>query len=579
MDHASTVAPRLRDVGLEEGVMNRRSFVTTSGLSLAALLIERPLRSGLPGRPDPGTIHSPDEVVVICEKNAFVLTSSDGKTWSRADLWVKLSEVGNAVAVDLQSPEQNPKFIVLKWKAPRETTVRCLGDQWERSYGDLHWRAIGEERIMPWYFMELDGKVTNGFGVKTGCRSLCFWQMNTEDLTLTLDIRSGGNGVRLGDRILRAAEIVVQQGNEEDSPFVSTQKFCRLMCDSPRLPKQPVYGINDWYFTYGNSSEDLIIQHASLMADLTAENSNKPFCVVDAGWAVESPNVSRNCWGDSFDAPNSHFSDMAVLAEKIRRFGMRPGIWVRPLCGSIKDDVSRLMPKIPRMDSPKAPFLDPTISENIERIKNYFVLYRKWGYELIKHDFTTADLLGKWGFKMIESKDVTFDNWRFSDDTISNAEIVLNLYRAIREASGDTCIIGCNTLSHLSAGLFELQRIGDDTSGQEWDRTKRMGVNTLGFRIAQHKSFYATDGDCVGLTTKVPWEKNRQWMQLLAESGTPLFVSAQKEAVGDPQRTFIKQCFSTASQPMPTGEPLDWMENQCPSAWRLRGRVVQFDWN
>src|SRR5205823_11246671 len=113
------------------------------------------------------------------------------------------------------------------------------------------------------------------------------------------------------------------------------------------------------------------------------------------------------------------------------------------------------------------------------------------------------------------------------------AEIILDMYQAIREAAGPMYLIGCNTVSHLSAGLFELYRIGDDTSGEEWDRTRKMGVNTMGFRLVQHNTFYAADGDCVGLTPKVPWAKNEQWLRLLAESGAPLFISAQREAVGE----------------------------------------------
>ncbi len=89
--------------------------------------------------------------------------------------------------------------------------------------------------------------------------------------------------------------------------------------------------------------------------------------------------------------------------------------------------------------------------------------------------------------------------------------IFLHLYKAIREAAGEMCVIGCNTFSHLSAGLFELNRIGDDTSGNEWDRTRKMGVNTLAFRGVHHGTFYAADGDCVGLTNKIAWETNNGW--------------------------------------------------------------------
>jgi alpha-galactosidase len=524
-------------------------------------------------------MNRPDEISVTSESGSFTLKSVDGSTWRQHDVQVTSSPSDNALAVDIQSPTENLKFVTLKWKIPRNASVQCLGDQWERSYGDLRWSAVDKQRIMPWYFMEYDGRVTNGFGVRTGDRSLCFWQAGSGGVTLTLDVRSGGNGVSLGDRTLHAAEIVAQKGSEADSPFVSTRKFCALMCESPRLPKEPVYGINDWYFTYGNNSAELILEHASLTAGLAAQNTNKPFCVIDAGWAIEAPGISRGGWADNFSIPNHFFGDMSRLAEKIKALGMRPGIWVRPLCGSVKDDPARLMPRIPRTDSPNAPFLDPTIPENMNRITQYFQLYRSWGYELIKHDYSTADLLGKWGFEMIESRDVTFGNWRFHDNTRTNAEIILDLYKAIREASGDTCVIGCNSISHLSAGLFELQRVGDDTSGKEWERTRRMGVNTLGFRLPQHKTFYSADGDCVGLTTQVPWEKNKQWMQLVAETGTPLFISAQKEAVGEAQRAFIKQSFATASRPVPDAEPLDWMESQTPSSWRLLGRRVAFNWS
>ena len=257
---------------------------------------------------------------------------------------------------------------------------------------------------------------------------------------------------------------------------------------------------------------------------------------------------------------------------------MRPGIWTRPLCGSCRDAKNITLPLIKGREENK-PVLDPSIPENIERVKNYFKLYRKWGYEMVKFDFTTFDIFGKWGFEMMKDNSMTVPNWNMNDTTKTNAEIILHLYKSIREAAGETYIIGCNTISHLSAGLFELNRIGDDTSGNEWERTRKMGVNTLAFRTVQHGIFYAADGDCVGLTPKVPWTKNKQWMELVAKSGTPLFISAQPEATGAEQKVFIKECFRLASQQLPVGEPLDWMENQLPKKWKLNGKVEEFNWD
>jgi alpha-galactosidase len=180
--------------------------------------------------------------------------------------------------------------------------------------------------------------------------------------------------------------------------------------------------------------------------------------------------------------------------------------------------------------------------------------------------------------QMMRDNAMTQPDWSMYDTSKTNAEIISGMYTAIREAAGDIYIIGCNTFSHLSAGLFELNRIGDDTSGNEWDRTRKMGVNTLAFRGIHHGAFYAADADCVGLTTKVPWEKTEKWLQLVAKSGTPLFISAQPEATKDAQLKSIKECFKLASQELPLGEPLDWMETAVPKKWKLNGKVETFDW-
>ena len=128
--------------------------------------------------------------------------------------------------------------------------------------------------------------------------------------------------------------------------------------------------------------------------------------------------------------------------------------------------------------------------------------------------------------------EITDDGWAFADQTRTTAEIIHAFYVALREAAGTAMLLGCNTIGHLTAGLFELQRIGDDTSGRDWNRTRKMGVNTLAFRIPQHGAFFAIDADCVGVTNAVPWRFNRQWLDLLARSGTPLFVSVAPDALG-----------------------------------------------
>jgi len=519
----------------------------------------------------------PHEVWAERDEGWFKLPPDTKATWAAKGVQVAIDQIGNGLQVYVQSWKRPLKNIRLQWPYNTATQL-CLVDHWERTYGDIGWLQPKYDKKMPWYFIAHNNESAHCFGVKTGANTICHWLINNSNIELVMDTRCGGGGVVLGHRHLHAADIVTTKNAEGENLFATAQRFCKLMCDKPVLPKQPVYGINDWYFAYGNNSYDLIVEHTKLMADLVTNHDNKPFSVIDAGWAEYSPYFPGDGgWQEDFSKPNDKFKDMHKMADAIKNLGMRPGLWTRALCGKHDEPQSHCLPAIPGRDNPKMPVLDPSIEDNIARVKHDISLYKQWGYHLVKHDYSTYDILGKWGFQMTD--DITTPGWNFNDKTKTTAEITLNLYQAIREAAGDMNIIGCNTFSHLSAGLFEMNRIGDDTSGKEWARTRKMGVNTMGFRLPQHNHFYAVDGDCVGLTKDVAWSKNKQWMQLLAESSAPLFISAQPDALGAEQKEFIKQSFANAAKQQPVGEPLDWLTNQFPAKWKLNGREVNFDWS
>ncbi len=538
--------------------MKRKQFLKLSGFSTAALFFNR--LNATPSSPGP-SLHFPSKVS-LWGGNQWLDFSGSKEHWTLKQLSVDLQHTDDGMSVQVHAPNVAIEKIRLSWDWPAPATGKYLGDAWERSYGDLSWDSGLPTQKAPWYLLINDGAQTHAFGVKTGARSFCSWQAGPGKLELFLDMHSGGFGVRLHDRVLHAAEIVTMQSTPGEDPFHTDARFCKLMCDKPRLPEKPVYGINDWYFAYGNNSKDLILQSTRAMAELAPATGNRPFSVIDDGWQTED-----------FSKPNEKFGDMSLVAAEIKKLGMRPGLWTRPLLANKNDKATSLTPD---RGSGSERYLDPTLPENLQRIADIVRGYKQWGFDLVKHDYTTFDFFGRWGSQMKE--EMSLPGWHFNDQTRTNAEILLELYNTIREAAGNMYIIGCNTVSHLSAGIFELYRIGDDTSGKEWARTLKMGVNTMAFRLPQHNAFYAVDGDCVGLTTQISWEKNKQWMQLLAESGAPLFISAQPEATGPEQKAYIKKCFDLASREQPIGQPLDWMTNPRPAKWRLNGREVEFNW-
>ncbi len=554
--------------------MQRRKFIRLSGTAaLGGLIFPHWDAAAGPGE----LILPPSKVWIGLDDGLHEGVSFPQGIYTYRTITIRWKDLENAVRVEVESPTLALHFIRMEWRQPLTSGDSVLGDQWERTYGNTGFLPPAPDRKMPWYFIDHRASDTRCFGVKTGCNSMCYWQVGEELLSLTMDTRSGGIGVSLGNRVLSAADLVVTRRREGENVYATGRRFCRLLCEQPRLPRQPVYGINDWYYAYGNNNPDLILRQTGLLTDLATSTTNRPFSLVDAGWAFYSPLQPESCcWMDDFSRPNDKFKDMGRLAADIRKAGMRPGLWMRPLCGSHKDAPGLLLPAIPGRNDPRSPVLDPSQEETLARIKRNISVYRDWGYEMVKHDFSTYDILGKWGFEMAE--DITTPGWRFRDTTRTTAEIILALYRCIREAAGDLYLIGCNTLSHLSAGLFELNRVGDDTSGKEWARTRKMGVNTLGFRMIQHENFYAVDGDCVGLTKDVPWEKNKQWMQLVAGCGAPLFISTQPDALGPDQKASIRACFDLAARKLSPGEPLDWLTNTLPSKWMLDGKVREFNW-
>jgi len=532
--------------------------------SLIALSASLPtIASGQGPRPNSGHVdilRSPDLVTAFLESDTISLVH-EGARWTARGIAVEAEPSNSSVPIRIEAPEAALLRIHLRWKANVPERWRILNDEWERSYGDLEWRGMVGERVLPWYFLAFDGHATHGYGVATGASSFAFWQVDPAGISLWLDLRNGGGPVRLGQRTLEAATVRMQVGHPEEPAFSAAKRFCRSLCTQPRLPSAPVYGGNNWYYAYGRNCSAVDIQRdSSLISELAPAGPNRPFMVIDDGWSVTN---TAGPW----DRGNSQFPDMPGLASSMKKQGVRPGLWLRPLFTTAA---------IPRTAQIRRGVMDPSVPEMLEVVRQDIRRTAAWGYQLIKHDYTSFDLLGRWGFAM--SAELTDSGWHFSDKTRTTAEITLALYRAIREAAGDTLVLGCNTFGHLTAGLFELQRTGDDTSGRDFNRTRRMGVNTLAFRAPQHRTFFDLDADCTPITPEVPWDLTSRWLDVLARSGTALFVSPDPKALTKESKQAIQRAFAAAILPHEVAEPLDWMETTTPSRWRVQGHTTEYQW-
>ncbi|HEV2987373.1 MAG TPA: hypothetical protein VG759_02950 [Candidatus Angelobacter sp.] len=492
-----------------------------------------------------------------------------GARWEAKGVRVRSAPQADRLAIYVSASGISLTHIHCRWSLAVATDLLVSGDHWERSYGDLHWGCLVPERAMPWYFLTHDSQVLHGYGVKTGSGSLCFWQIDPDGVSLWMNVSNGGSGVQLGDRELHAATIVAHRGQRSGNPMEAATLLCRKMCGVPRLATSKIYGSNDWYYAYGQNSAQGIIRDAELMSSVAPAKGDRPFTIIDDGWQNKSA-----------------FPDMPALTAAIRQRGVRPGLWIRPLPASQETPAGLLLPEErfgARTGRRQNRAYDPTVAEALEAVLSKVREATAWGYELIKHDYTTFDLLGQWGLEM--KAQPALPGWNFHDRSRTTAEIIRELYSKIREAAGDrTVLIGCNTMGHLAAGIFEVQRTGDDTSGQQWERTRRMGVNTLAFRLPQHRTFSFLDADCVPITAATPWSCNQQWLDLIARTGTALFVSPEPGTVKDAQRQALRDAFQLLLSTDADAYPLDWQSTTTPGHWKFRDRTGKsvterkYDW-
>ena len=118
---------------------------------------------------------------------------------------------------------------------------------------------------------------------------------------------------------------------------------------------------------------------------------------------------------------NERFGDMRKTADAIHEKGAKAGIWFRPLLtlGDVTEEA-----KLTKF-SAGGVILDPTHPYTLERVENDARNIHSWGYELLKHDFSTMDIIGDSPFATAKhTANICKPDRKFFDNSVTTATAI-----------------------------------------------------------------------------------------------------------------------------------------------------------
>lgn len=510
----------------------------------------------------------PDSILFQFEDSCLRFEEADSREEQNAHIDYRIEN--DTGIITLYPSERAVKRIKLRWRGDMSDCFMITGDALERIYDSSTavWTGMIPDRMLPWYFQVYDGERLNCFGVKTGSDAFCNFQCDDSGITLWLDVRNGGGGVCLKEPLV-VARVVCRKGKTEESAFEASRTFCKQMCDRPVLPPKPIFGVNNWYWAYGKISHDIIMEETDNLMNMCCDAVNTPYMIIDDGWQKGryKNRDGRTYNGGPWDLTTPHFHSMQETAAAIHEKGANAGIWFRPLLTSVQVPAEWEGPRQMHM---RGILLDPSHPDVLNKISKDVSMIRNWGYEMIKHDFTTIDTLGD---------PVDEDgNWHYYDRTITNCTMLKNLYKEIQRAAGDAVVLGCNTVNHLVAGIHAAQRIGQDTSGNHFELTRRNGCASF-IRLPQNNAFFAADPDCAAFTARVPVDVNLDFLELCAITGCITLASVTPGFLKGRDLTRVREIYRIASKGGAGATPTDWLgHNVCAKYETPSGKKFTYDW-
>ncbi|MFW9888176.1 MAG: alpha-galactosidase [Candidatus Thorarchaeota archaeon] len=333
----------------------------------------------------------------------------------------------------------------------------------------------------------------------------------------------------LGDQVLvpkgqnlASEELVVYVGEDGLADLIQYAELVVKSMNAISWNNVPT-GWCSWYYYYTLIDEEEMKSNTKLLAERFGKEIE--WIQLDDGY--------QRLIGDW--KSNDKFTEgLSALVGYINKSGYRAGIWTAPFIASQHSNLFKENPNWFVKDNDGKPkvagqnplwlgdyyALDLTNSEVISFLEKTFKRLRADGYEYFKIDFLY---------------DAAIEGRR-QDPFMTRAQAIRQGVKAIRDAVGDSFILGCGAPLGPCIGIVNGMRIGADI-GPVWmyESEEEEGgsgmypaaVNTI-TRAFMHDRWWKNDPDCLMLRhedTNTTPEELRLWMTAIALSGGLLLMS------------------------------------------------------
>jgi len=315
-----------------------------------------------------------------------------------------------------------------------------------------------------------------------------------------------------------------------------------------RLPT----GWCSWYYFFKEITEKDIIKN---LEHIRARKYPIEYIQIDDGWQK-----SRGDWEANEKFPHG----MKWIADKIKEYGYKPGIWIAPFQVEEKSTLFKEHPEYLVKDAEGKPLpnifwkntyaLDTTHPGAQKWLKQVFQkIVDDWGFEYIKLDFLFH----------AASKGYRYDK------KVTTAQAYRKGLEIIREIAKDKYLLVCN--GPCSEGIADSVRIAWDI-GLSWSSVK-IAARTVMAKYFMHNKFWHNDPDCLVIRDDSPLSRSvlsidevRFWTTVVALSGGAVMLGDNIPTLSEERAKLLDLVFPPQSK---SAVPIDLFERDFPRVFSL----------